>query len=68
MLMQTRHGHVLFEHDAEFKGEGRITKGEVSVTVAMDALRALVAESLRHKLIAHIDRMKTAELLRRSPS
>ncbi|MFL9999018.1 phage terminase large subunit family protein, partial [Paraburkholderia sediminicola] len=46
MLTQTKHGYVVFEHDDAFRGEVRIIKGDVSVKVSMDALRALVAESV----------------------
>ncbi len=65
MLMQTKHGYVLFEHDDTFRGEVRIIKGDVSLKVSMDALRALVAESVRHDLAAHVAQMKPADLLRR---
>jgi hypothetical protein len=65
MLTQTKHGYVVFEHDDAFRGEVRIIKGDVSVKVSMDALRALVAESVRRDLAAHVAQMKPADLLRR---
>ncbi|CAE6862680.1 hypothetical protein R75461_08072 [Paraburkholderia nemoris] len=65
MITQTKHGHVVFEHDDAFHGEVRIVKGELSVTVSIDALRALVAESVRYDLAARVARMKPADLLRR---
>ncbi|MEX3690811.1 hypothetical protein AB3X91_11800 [Paraburkholderia sp. BR14263] len=64
MLTQTKHGHVVFEHDDEFRGEVRIIKGDVTVKVSMDALRALVAESVRHDMTARVLKMKAADLLR----
>ena len=58
-------GHVTFDHSPEFRGEVTITKGEVSVTVAIVDLRAFVAESVRFDLADHVQRMKPADLLRR---
>lgn len=58
-------GHVTFAHSDEFKGEVEITRGDGKVIVPMDALRTLVAESIRFQLADHVARMKPAELLRR---
>jgi hypothetical protein len=65
MLTQTRHAHVVFEHDDAFRGEVRIVRGDTCVTVSVESLRAFVAESVRYELAAHIARMKPADLLRR---
>lgn len=63
--MQTKIGHVIFDHHTEFRGEVEIRKGDNVVKVPMEALRALVAESVRYELAAHIQKMKPADLLRR---
>ena len=65
MQTTTKAGAVVFEHDDEFKGEVKITRSGVSLAVPMEALRLLVAESVRYDLAAHIIRMKPADLLRR---
>jgi hypothetical protein len=65
MLVKTRQGHLLFEHDADFRGEVRIVKGDAAISVSMDSLRAFVAESVRYDITAQVARMKPAELLRR---
>lgn len=58
-------GHVVFEHSDDFKGEVVVTKGDVSLSVPMEALRGLVAESVRYDLANHIQKMKPTDLLRR---
>jgi hypothetical protein len=58
-------GHVTFEHTDEFKGAVVISKGDASVTVNMEDLRTLVAESVRFELANHVAKMKPADLLRR---
>ena len=65
MQTTTKAGTVVFEHNDEFKGDVTITRNKVSITVPMEALRLLVAESVRHDLAAHIVGMKPADLLRR---
>ena len=54
-----------FEHRDDFTGEVKIRKGDAEVSVSMDDLRVLVAESVRYELAAHIQKMKPADLLRR---
>lgn len=56
---------VTFEHREDFSGDVKIKKGDVEVSVAMEDLRVLVAESVRYELAAHIQKMKPADLLRR---
>lgn len=65
MLTSRKIGHATFHHDDEFKGEVTIEKGEVRLSVPMESLRALVAESVRHELAVHVAKMKPADLLRR---
>jgi hypothetical protein len=65
MMISRKVGHVTFHHDDEFKGEVTIEKGDVRVAVSMEALRALVAEGVRHDLANHVAKMKPADLLRR---
>lgn len=65
MQITRKVGPITFEHHDEFKGDVVIAKGGSSVTVPMEALRGLVAESVRFELAAHVQRMKPAELLRR---
>lgn len=65
MQTTTKVGHVVFTHNDEFKGEVLIVKGEASVTVSMEALRTLVAESVRFELANHVQKMAPAALLRR---
>lgn len=63
--MRRKVGHVVFEHSDDFKGEVCVSKGDVTIMVPMDALRGLVAESVRYDLANHIQRMKPTDLLRR---
>ncbi len=65
MQTSTKVGHVTFAHSDQYRGEVEIRRGDVVVTVPMDALRTLVAESVRHELATHISKMKPADLLRR---
>jgi hypothetical protein len=65
MRVTRKVGHVTFEHDDEFKGEVTITRGDASLAVPMVALRAIVAESVRHELTATIQKMQPVDLLRR---
>jgi hypothetical protein len=58
-------GHTTFEHSDEFKGAVVITKGDASVSVSMEDLRTMVAESVRFELANHVAKMKPADLLRR---
>jgi len=65
--MQTtlKAGHVTFEHDDAFKGEVTISRGDQVMSVPIEALRKLVAESVRYELADHIAKMKPEALLRR---
>jgi len=63
--MQTKIGHVTFEHSLEYRGEVEIKKGEVTISVSMESLRKIVAESVRYDLADHVSKMKPADLLRR---
>jgi hypothetical protein len=65
MRVSRKVGHVTFEHDDEFKGEVTISRGEQSLAVPVEALRTIVAESVRVELAAQVQRMKPSELLRR---
>ncbi|MCU4119310.1 hypothetical protein [Variovorax sp. N23] len=65
MIISRKVGHATFHHDDEFKGEVTIEKGDLRVSVSMESLRGLVAESIRHELANHIAKMKPADLLRR---
>lgn len=65
MLISRKVGHVTFHHDDEFKGEVTIEKGDTRLSVSMEAMRALVAESVRYELANHVAKMKPADLLRR---
>ena len=65
MMVARKVGHVTFHHDDEFKGEVTIEKGDMRLSVSMEALRSLVAESVRHDLASHVAKMKPADLLRR---
>jgi hypothetical protein len=65
MKVTRKINHITFEHDDEFKGEVTITRGEATLAVPMVALRAIVAESVRHELTATIQKMQPADLLRR---
>lgn len=64
-LVTRKIGAVTFEHREDFTGDVKIKKGDAEVTVSIDALRAVVAESVRYELAAHIQKMKPADLLRR---
>jgi hypothetical protein len=64
-LVTRKIGHLAFEHQDEFKGDVKITKGDVSMTVPMDAIRQLAALSEQHRFIEDIRGMKPEELLRR---
>ena len=63
--MKTKIGHVAFEHNEEFRGEVEISKGDSAITVPVEALRNFVAESVRHELADHVQKMKPSALLRR---
>jgi hypothetical protein len=65
MQVTRKIGHVTFEHDDEFKGDVTMRRGEQSLKVPMEALRTLVAESVRVELAAQVQRMKPTDLLRR---
>ena len=65
MLKTTKTGHVTFVHSDDFKRDVSITLGDRTVSVPFDALRFIVAESVRYDLGEHIQRMKPADLLRR---
>lgn len=65
MITRRKVGHVVFEHSDDFKGEVTVSKGDVALSVPMESLRALVAESVRFDLANHIQRMKPTDLLRR---
>jgi hypothetical protein len=64
MQVTRKVNHVTFEHDDEFKGDVVITRGAGQVTVPMEALRVLIAESVRRERIAAIEKMRPADLLR----
>lgn len=57
-------GHVTFEHHDEFKGDVKITKGDVEVSVSMESLRTIVAEGERYARMEELRAMKTTDLLR----
>ena len=63
--LTSRAGPVTFEHSDDYRGDVKITRGEVTVTVTVDSIRNIVAESVRHELAMHISKMKPADLLRR---
>ena len=65
MQTTTKAGAVTFGHDDQFRGEVEIVRGESRVSVPMEALRKIVAESVRFELADHIAKMKPADLLRR---
>lgn len=65
MQTTTKVGHVTFTHSDEFKGEVEISRGDASMMVPIEALRLLVAESVRHQLADHVQKMKPDALLRR---
>jgi hypothetical protein len=65
MQVTRKVGAVTFEHHDEFKGDVTIRRGDVTVSVPMESLRHLVAESVRFELATHIAKMKPADLLRR---
>lgn len=57
-------GAVIFEHTPGFQGEVGITRGDRSISVPMDALRALVAEQVRAEAIEELMHDKPAALLK----
>ena len=63
--LTTKSGQITFEHTEDYRGDVKIIRGDVSLTVTVEALRNLVAESVRHELAAHISKMKPGDLLRR---
>jgi hypothetical protein len=65
MLTTTKVGHVTFTHDDQFRGEVTIERGELKIAVPMEALRKLVAETVRFELADHVSKMKPEALLRR---
>lgn len=65
MLTTTKVGHVVFTHDDQFKGEVEIVRGDARVSVPMEAIRRLAAESIRFDLADHVAKMKPEALLRR---
>lgn len=64
-LVTRKVGPVTFEHREDFSGDVKIRKGDAEVVVSLDSLRAVVAESVRYELAAHVAKMKPADLLRR---
>jgi hypothetical protein len=65
MQTVTKVGHIAFHHSDDFKGDVEITRGDQKLQVPMEALRRLVAESVRHELADHVSKMKPEALLRR---
>lgn len=65
MQVKMKVGHVTIEHDDQFKGEVVISRGDKVISVPIDALKAVVAESVRFELANHIAKMKPDALLRR---
>jgi hypothetical protein len=65
MQTTTKAGHVTFTHDDQFKGEVTIERSGQAIAVPMDALRKIVAESVRFELADHVQKMKPDALLRR---
>jgi hypothetical protein len=65
MQMQTRIGGVAFTHDDEYRRDVEISKGDVMIKVPMEALRQLVAESIRHETLASIAKAKPETFLKR---
>lgn len=65
MMTTTKVGAVVFTHDDQFKGEVEIVRGDVRIAVPVEALRRLVAESVRFELADHVAKMKPEQLLRR---
>lgn len=65
MQTTTKSGAVTFTHDDFFRGDVTIARGEAQVVVPVEALRKLVAESVRIELTEHIAKMKPEQLLRR---
>lgn len=65
MQISTKYGHVTFEHSDQYTGEVEIKKGNIAITVPMEALCKLVAEKTRHELLEHVQKMKPETLLRR---
>ena len=63
--LTSRAGPVTFEHSDDYRGDVKITRGDVTVIVTVDSIRNIVAESVRHELSVHISKMKPADLLRR---
>ena len=63
--LTTRAGPVTFEHSDDYRGDVKITRGGAAITVTVESLRNIVAESVRHELAMHISKMKPADLLRR---
>lgn len=61
----TKVGPYTFEHNDEFRGDIVIRKGDATLTVPMEALRRIVAESVRYELATHVMGMKPEQLLRR---
>lgn len=65
MQTTTKVGHVVFTHDDLFRGEVEIVRGDVRISVPMEALKKLVAEAVRVDLLDHVVKMKPENLLRR---
>lgn len=61
--MQSKIGSVLFEHAEDFSAEVTITSRGSSVTVPFSALTQIVGESVRHDLIAKLEKATPTQLL-----
>lgn len=60
----TKASGVTFEHSDDFKGEVRIVRNGVALSVPMAALRGLVAEAVRSDRIAELRDAKPEAVLR----
>ena len=65
MSITFKSGAVTFTHDDFFRGDVTIARGGVEIAVPIEALRKLVAESVRLELADRIFKMKTDQLLGR---
>jgi hypothetical protein len=59
----TKVGAVTFTHPDNFTGECEIERNGMAVTVPFDALQTIVAEKVRHRMIANIESLKPHEIL-----
>jgi hypothetical protein len=63
MTTTTKVGAVTFTHPDNFTGECEIERNGLAINVPFEALQKIVAEKVRHQMIANIESLKPHEIL-----